>query len=667
MRLRHKGLCVVPVIFGCWSLRPGDDRPDASRRDAADVTDAVVRDLPPSPDAPDVPPPSDVPDVSPPDAPDVPIALDARDVSMDIADVVDVLDVLDGGDVSRDVPDARVDAPEGSADVPGDAPRDVGDVGDVPIVAPASLRLVYPPGLSTVTTTLPTLRWNEDVSGMEVVICEDRGCSSGTPFVAPVSGRSFAVPRAAALRPGVHFWHLRRRDSTLPYTATWQFRMPMVVRGNTVRAYGVSCRDTNLDGFNDVAVGAPGQPGTMVPGAVLVHRGSDRGLEEGVPLQATGASNLGADLAWGDFNGDDRADLAVVAFDATAAPAGSLWYFQANANGFLSATRLDCGMACSPGAGFARRVTAGDVNGDGLDDIFLSGSGANAGVLGWSGRGFGPTTLPMFVLRVTGGLQADFGASVAVVGDLDGDGFGDLVVGAPCDSVAGCAGAARGRLFVYYGGPSWAASGPSPVLLDGPPDGRLGLSLAAAGDVNDDGYADFVAGGTDGATEVVNGVVRLYLGGPRMGPMTSLSLAFTGLTPTGQSNLGRSVAAVDLDDNGLVDIVAGATGPSVAAIGSRGAVVVWLQFAGMRFATPGVVLMPTGDGGQIGSRVAAVGDVNGDGRGDLLGTAPATVSSVPSAGRFFVWHSTASAILPREPDATFSGMSNQWLGRGLAP
>lgn len=101
------------------------------------------------------------------------------------------------------------------------------------------------------------------------------------------------------------------------------------------------------------------------------------------------------------------------------------------------------------------------------------------------------------MLAGPGTADGQFGSSANSAGDVDGDGYGDLVVGAPCDPaiVVGETGHAckgTGRVNVFNGGPHGVSSRPNAQLDGVKPEVFLGTEVGALGDVNGDGYADFV-------------------------------------------------------------------------------------------------------------------------------------------------------------------------------
>jgi len=150
------------------------------------------------------------------------------------------------------------------------------------------------------------------------------------------------------------------------------------------------------------------------------------------------------------------------------------------------------------------------------------------------------------------GSNNDFGWSVAPAGDVNGDGYADVVVGAWGYPDAGY----TGRAYVYLGGQSGLATAPATTLTGEAAGNYFGYSVATAGDVNGDGYADVVVGAYGYGANT--GRAYVYLGG-------STGTASTPTTLTGAAGtvFGISVAtAGDVNGDGYADVVIGASGYS---------------------------------------------------------------------------------------------------------
>lgn len=244
---------------------------------------------------------------------------------------------------------------------------------------------------------------------------------------------------------------------------------------------------------------------------------------------------------------------------------------------------------------------AGDVDGDGFDDVIVSEMFGDVG-----GKDFGNahvysgadgSALHMFVGPAVG---SRYGV-VSGAGDVDADGYDDLIVGAYFDKTAG---SESGSAFVY--------SGKTGALLwkfsaDSPGD-WFGLSVDGVGDIDHDGHADLLVGAPyDGASAPLAGTAKVYSG--RTG---AVLLTIHGDHPF--DTLGWSVAAAgDVNADGWPDVVLGATGSSVGGI-ANGAVYVCSGKDGSRLFT----FHGHHDYDYLGWTVDGAGDVNGDGFGDVV-------------------------------------------------
>jgi hypothetical protein len=273
--------------------------------------------------------------------------------------------------------------------------------------------------------------------------------------------------------------------------------------------------------------------------------------------------------------------------------------------------------AAEDGLGWAV-AGAGDVDGDGLDDVLVGAPFAGPGEASLhlgadlSGGDAGGTTY----VGVADDDQVGFALDGA--GDIDGDGYGDLVLGAPGETTSGVeAGAAY---FISGATAAGGALSGAAVLLAEDQYHYLGESVSGAGDLDGDGVDDFLlgAGGADpelansGATYVVTGV-----------PSGSDEVWEIAWVIAGDVSNGASGAAVagagDTDGDGISDVVIGAFGDGAggnfagAAYLVRGPVKGDLSLADADAKLTGVSTI-----NYAGAAVAGAGDVDGDGREDLL-------------------------------------------------
>jgi hypothetical protein len=247
-----------------------------------------------------------------------------------------------------------------------------------------------------------------------------------------------------------------------------------------------------------------------------------------------------------------------------------------------------------------------DADGDGLGDVVVGDfdtTTPTASVYVHRGSAAGPSETPS-VLAAPAPV-ARYAASLASAGDVDGDGFGDLLVGSPGEDT----------VYVYRGGPSgFVAAG----VLRGTAKSSFGAAVSGAGDVDGDGYADVVVGAPTlgGPNAVVQGGATVFFGGPD-GVSASRSAALGPRAGSDAQGLGMYVSeAGDLDGDGLADVaVWGGIETSDPQY-----VLVYLGKAQPYGAAPSVLLQY--DGASVSWLGAAnlltcAGDVNGDGYADL--------------------------------------------------
>jgi hypothetical protein len=253
--------------------------------------------------------------------------------------------------------------------------------------------------------------------------------------------------------------------------------------------------DVNGDGFSDVIVGAHAYSnGEDIEGRAFVYHGSAAGLATTPAWTAEGNQDFayfgGSVATAGDVNGDGYSDVIV-----GAATVGRAFVYHGSGAG-LATTAAWTAESNQAFAGFGGSVaTAGDVNGDGFSDVIVGAGGydngeANEGrAFVYHGSGAGLATTAAWTAE---GNQdfADFGFSVATAGDVNGDGFSDVIVGARTYDNGE---ANEGRAFVYHGSAAGLATTSDWSAESDQADADFGW-VATAGDVNGDGFSDVIVG-----------------------------------------------------------------------------------------------------------------------------------------------------------------------------
>jgi hypothetical protein len=365
-----------------------------------------------------------------------------------------------------------------------------------------------------------------------------------------------------------------------------------------------SAGDLNGDGYDDIAaVGWDYEPVAGWRALIFVFFG-------GEPIDTVPDIILGDDywgglgmssLAGGDVNGDGFSDIVI-----------GLPYGPGNVEVYFGGDPMDtvadlCIFEDPPEYYFGRDVATGDINGDGYLDIvatdYFNGSGRGAAYVYYGGPLL--DHIPDVTLRGHG--AEGFGISVGSGGDVNSDGYDDIVVGAWVNDERYYD---AGKIYVYYGGD------PMDTIYD---VGMCGerpvncLGWQPVDIVEDSSGYDYVVAATMfwpyGFPNMCPGKLYVLFGGDPMDSIPDLWMH----GQTDSSRLGIVSSAGDVNGDGVEDVIGGA----VREYGRTGTVYLWLGGPGMD-TLPDAWMRGTSDFYSVGYCVSTAGDVDGDGRDELL-------------------------------------------------
>ena len=281
--------------------------------------------------------------------------------------------------------------------------------------------------------------------------------------------------------------------------------------------FSIAIGDFNCDGYDDLASSEPGLAENE-SGHISIRLGSTTGISDDTWWHMNGTAN--DSLGWamhslGDVQSDGCDDLAVVAdkmieentVQPTLSKNGLVMIMLGNSSSMIFQTNI---TQTESGTMFGRQVaTGGDMNGDGYLDMVISNTGSIESPVGYSsvefffGTSNGINSTPF---KVHSGLQQGklYGFEMNFIGDVHGDGYDDLIV---TELFADTNLYQQGRVHMYSGSEdgvvkNWTKDGPHA-------NARFGFTVSPAGDINEDGFDDFLIMNPSASK---SGTVNLYLG-----------------------------------------------------------------------------------------------------------------------------------------------------------
>jgi hypothetical protein len=420
---------------------------------------------------------------------------------------------------------------------------------------------------------------------------------------------------------------------------------PLDIAGWVVGGAG----DMDGDGTLDVFVGAPGTTAKGKQSAAYVVLGplSDGNLSSAVTqIHGADATDRAGLAMAGDLDLDDDGipDLVVgvPGYHPFGVTKGAAAVFFGPVSGDLDVTDADVLLEAEDNFDEAGTdvAGAGDVNDDGVADLLVGAPGDADGGLS-AGAVFllhGPLTasgdLTLADAKIQGDTDAEYLSPAIGPGDMDGDGVDDVVVAATGNEGGGVS---AGAVFVLLGPVTTgftSATGDATWLGEGD-FAYAGAALARAGDVDGDGKADVLAGsyGYDGFT----GAAYVVLGDMATGSLASAHAKLVGSEAVdfaGVSVAGRG----DIDGDGTLDFVVGASGEDTGAITAGAAYLAFGPLSGTsELKASRQTILGTEGNELLGRSVAIPGDLDGDGIDDVLVGAEGLDDAGPDAGGLYLF------------------------------
>ncbi|MEQ9365283.1 MAG: FG-GAP-like repeat-containing protein [Leptospirales bacterium] len=327
--------------------------------------------------------------------------------------------------------------------------------------------------------------------------------------------------------------------------------------------------DINGDGLGDFVIGAPLHGGASQGRAYLFYGRSTpfpggAATTADVVLSGLGTTDSVSEVTLGDFNGDTYADLALGApgRDTPFANSGTVYIFYGGPGGINSnnLALADVTLTGSAAAGLGMSLSAADINNDGFHDLVVGASGFSGGsgatyIFHGSASGIASGDTTSSTTTITSENAGDALGRFIHAADLDGDGYGDILISA--SDYPG--GGQTGRIYFFTGGPGGipsGAAGTAAVSYTGSIGGdEFGLA-PTGGDITGDGLPDILMLDNTGKGYAYSGSASGFVS--RLDTQADITFNLPG---------ANSLTVSDLDLDGTADVLIGA--PTFAASTGR--------------------------------------------------------------------------------------------------
>ncbi|WP_061217312.1 Ig-like domain-containing protein [Leptospira interrogans] len=488
------------------------------------------------------------------------------------------------------------------------------------------------------------------IASIEISI--DGGGFTGAGVIGTTSWKYPLPTGAATWRPNSqHTIQVRATDTSNNVTTS---AMVTVRKGTN--------KDINGDGYTDLVTSEYGQ------GLVYIfHSSGVAGITATNASQAShtivgsAVDEFGRVVSLGDVNGDGYSDV-IIGSPAWNGNLGRTYIF--HSSGSSGINQSFSGFASSQisgtaaGGRFGSSITTGDLNGDGYSDLVAGAPNtANGTIYVFTSAGVNgitaTTTVGAAANRIGSGAGESFGFSIAI-GNMNGDNFADIAVGAPMFN------GGRGRIYVYYGattGGGLNAAAPNTLTNNS----NLGMNIAvfgrmvAVGDVNGDGFSDVIGGAPQldlNGNASFWGSVRIFTSSGAIGVVDNTLGNVSFINGTVNNDLlGTSITVCDLNGDGRADIVATAEQQG-AAFSTVYIYISPVAIPGARTKTADATTSVTGVVGLGISLYGGLsfGDPNGDGFTDLF------IGGNVGNG-VYVFHSSAAGLITNLPAAAAANVA----------